>query len=102
MAPNLYLVFSKRPEAISAGDYDAWYEKHAQENIESPGFTSARRYEISQVDGGCQVTETTWDRRPGWFRMLAGKATGVSDRGTENAKNIAATLARLKAHAEKS
>ena len=51
MAPNLYLVFSKRPEAISAADYDAWYEKHAQENIESPGFRSARRYEISQGNG---------------------------------------------------
>jgi hypothetical protein len=51
VAPNLYLVFSKRPEAISAADYDAWYEKHAQENIESPRFTSARRYEIAQVNG---------------------------------------------------
>jgi hypothetical protein len=58
------------------------------------------RYEISQADGGSHVTETTWDRRPGWFRKLAGKATGVTDRDTENAKNIAATLARLKAHAE--
>jgi hypothetical protein len=51
VAPNLYLVFSKRPEAISAADYDGWYEKHAQENIESPGFVTARRYEITHVNG---------------------------------------------------
>jgi hypothetical protein len=51
VAPNLYLVFSKRPEAISAADYDRWYEQHAQENIESPGFLSSRRYEISHVNG---------------------------------------------------
>jgi hypothetical protein len=51
MASNLYLVFSKRPAAISAADYDRWYEKHAQENIESPGFLNARRYEITQVNG---------------------------------------------------
>ena len=45
--PNLYLVFSKRPEAISAEDYDRWYEAHAQENIESPEFLSARRFNVS-------------------------------------------------------
>jgi hypothetical protein len=48
---NLYLVFSKRPEAISAADYDRWYEAHAQENIESPGFLNARRFELSHVNG---------------------------------------------------
>jgi hypothetical protein len=60
------------------------------------------RYEIAQDNGGCHVTEATWDRRPGWFRKLAGKATGVPDRDSENAKNIAATLQRLKQHAESS
>jgi hypothetical protein len=58
------------------------------------------RYEIAEADGGCEVTEATWDRRPGWFRVIAGKATGVPDRGSENAKNIEATLRRLKQHAE--
>ena len=47
MSTNLYLVFSKRPEAVSAADYDRWYETHAQENIESPGFLNARRFELS-------------------------------------------------------
>ncbi len=58
------------------------------------------RYEIVTADDGCHVTEATWDRRPGWFRKIAGIATGVPDRDTENSKNIAATLARLKEHAE--
>lgn len=54
----------------------------------------------ASADGGCQVTESTWDRRPGWFRKLAGKATGVADRTTENTKNIELTLQRLKRKAE--
>jgi hypothetical protein len=51
VSTNLYLVFSKRPEAVSASDYDRWYEAHAQENIESPGFLNARRFELGQVNG---------------------------------------------------
>jgi uncharacterized protein YndB with AHSA1/START domain len=58
------------------------------------------RYDIKPVDGGCQVTEQTWDKRPGWFRGPAGMATGVKDRPTANAKNIELTLQRLKAKAE--
>jgi hypothetical protein len=58
------------------------------------------RYDIEPVDGGCRVTEQTWDRRPGWFRRPAGMATGVSDRPSANAKHIALTLQRLKAKAE--
>ena len=58
------------------------------------------RYDIEPVDGGCRVTEQTWDRRPGWFRVPAGMATGVKDRAGENAKNIEQTLRRLKARAE--
>ena len=57
MATNLYLVFSKRPEAISAADYDRWYETHAQENIESPGFLNARRFAISQSNGAAAPFE---------------------------------------------
>jgi hypothetical protein len=51
VATNLYLVLSKRPEAISAQDYDRWYEAHAQENIESPGFLNARRFKITPQRG---------------------------------------------------
>jgi hypothetical protein len=58
------------------------------------------RYDIEPVDGGCRVTEQTWDRRPGWFRKPAGIATGVTDRTSANAKHIELTLQRLKARAE--
>lgn len=58
------------------------------------------RYDIEAVDGGCTVTESTWDRRPGWFRTPGGIATGVRDRTTANAENIRQTLERLKARAE--
>jgi hypothetical protein len=59
------------------------------------------RYDIASTgDGTCRVTESTWDRRPGWFRIPAGWATGVKDRKTANAEHIELTLQRLKAKAE--
>ncbi len=58
------------------------------------------QYDLVPADGGCQVTESTWDRRPGWFRKLAGKATGVSDRAAANTEHIQLTLRRLKQRAE--
>lgn len=58
------------------------------------------RYDIAAADGGCRVTESTWDDRPGWFKVLAGSLTGVSDRDTANAEHIRLTLQRLKAQAE--
>ncbi len=64
-------------------------------------FPVARwQYDIVASDGGCEVTESTWDRRPGWFRKLAGKATGVSDRVAANTQHIELTLQRLKQRAE--
>lgn len=60
------------------------------------------QYDIVATDGGCRVTESTWDRRPGWFQKVAPVATGVSDRTSANAEHIAATLRRLKERAEKS
>ncbi|BBY45062.1 polyketide cyclase [Mycolicibacterium celeriflavum] len=58
------------------------------------------RYDITATDGGCTVTERTWDRRPGWFRVPAGWATGVKDRDAANAEHIRRTLQRLKEKAE--
>jgi hypothetical protein len=58
------------------------------------------QYDLVAADGGCRVTESTWDQRPGWFRILAKKATGVPDRAAENGKNIELTLQRLKQRAE--
>jgi hypothetical protein len=56
--------------------------------------------DLGASDGGCRVTESTWDRRPGWFRKLAGRATGVTDRVAANTKHIELTLQRLKQRAE--
>jgi hypothetical protein len=58
------------------------------------------RYDIVAADGGCEVTESTWDRRPGWFRKVAGKTTGVTDRVAANTEHIQLTLQRLKQRAE--
>lgn len=70
-------------------------------DVKSVGIPVAHwRYQIEPFDGGCTVTEQTWDRRPGWFRAPARVATGVGDRTAENAKNIERTLQRLKAKAE--
>lgn len=58
-------------------------------------------YDIVTDDaGGCRVTERTWDRRPGWFRVPAGWATGVRDRKAANEEHIRLTLQRLKETAE--
>jgi hypothetical protein len=62
------------------------------------------RYDIIPVtntaDGGCRVTERTWDRRPGWFSKTAWIGTGVRDRDAANAEHIKLTLRRLKEKAE--
>ena len=70
-------------------------------DVKSTGLPIAHwRYDISATEGGCTVTEQTWDRRPGWFKPLAGLATGISDRESANAEHIKLTLARLKTKAE--
>ena len=58
------------------------------------------RYDIAAENGGCRVTEGTWDRRPGWFVKPGGLATGVSDRDSANGEHIKQTLQRLKERAE--
>jgi polyketide cyclase/dehydrase/lipid transport protein len=60
------------------------------------------RYDIATADAGCQVTERTWDRRPGWFSKTAWVGTGVRDRDAANAEHIRLTLQRLKQKAEQS
>lgn len=58
------------------------------------------RYDFAGTDGGCRVTERTWDRRPGWFSKTAWIGTGVRDRDAANAEHIKLTLQRLKEKAE--
>ena len=58
------------------------------------------RYDIEPTDGGCTVTEATWDRRPRWILKPAARTTGISDRAGANAEHIKLTLQRLKELAE--
>ena len=58
------------------------------------------RYDIASTEGGCRVTERTWDHRPGWFTKTAWIGTGVRDRDAANAEHIKLTLQRLKEKAE--
>ncbi|HZZ97456.1 MAG TPA: SRPBCC family protein [Jatrophihabitantaceae bacterium] len=58
------------------------------------------QYDIQERDAGCRVTESTWDRRPGWFKVPAELATGMRNRSEVNAQHIRETLLRLKAKAE--
>ena len=58
-------------------------------------------FDIVEAGSGCQVTESTVDRR-GWFlRTFSSAGTGVLDRTERNRAGIAATLAALKAAAER-
>jgi hypothetical protein len=58
------------------------------------------QYDLAATDTGCTVTESTWDRRPAWFKTPAGLVTGVMNRTGANTAHIDATLRRLKARAE--
>ncbi|WP_312871552.1 SRPBCC family protein [Amycolatopsis acididurans] len=70
-------------------------------DVSAYGIPVARwQYDIEPGADGCVVTESTWDRRPGWFRSPSSLFTGVWQRAQENQANIEATLARLKAAAE--
>ncbi|CAM3568314.1 SRPBCC family protein [Smaragdicoccus niigatensis] len=58
------------------------------------------QYTIEPADGGVQVTESWWDRRPAWFTKVAAPFTGVKERVPHNTVNIAETLRKLKVIAE--
>jgi hypothetical protein len=58
------------------------------------------QYEIEATPAGCRVTESTWDKRPGWFKRPAAIVTASPNRPEINLRNIDATLQRLKARAE--
>jgi hypothetical protein len=79
---------------------DAGPERFAFE-VRSLGVMVSRwQYDIKATEGGCRVTESTWDRRPAWYKPITALATGVKDRAVTNQRNIEATLRRLKQAAE--
>jgi uncharacterized protein YndB with AHSA1/START domain len=59
-------------------------------------------YDITPTDHGCTVTESWTDLRPRFFKPLAAKATGVSDRIAHNRSTMEQTLANLAVAAESS
>lgn len=59
-------------------------------------------YEIVSTDRGCTVTESWTDLRPGLFKPIAAKVTGVSDRIAHNRATMEQTLTNLAAAAESS
>ena len=79
---------------------DCSVERFAFE-VKSFGLAVSRwQFDIEPTADGCRVTESTWDRRPGWYVPITVLATGVKDRAVTNQRNIEATLARLKQAAE--
>lgn len=60
----------------------------------------ARRDVVYRLITDLPTHREHWDRRPGWLRKAAGKATGVSDRVIANTEHIGLTLQRLKQRAE--
>ncbi|GAB2808657.1 SRPBCC family protein [Lentzea nigeriaca] len=69
--------------------------------VKSLGMAVSRwQYDIEETPSGCRVTESTWDRRPAWYKPITVLATGVKDRAVTNQRNIEATLERLKQAAE--
>lgn len=70
-------------------------------NVSHTGVPISRwQYDIAASAGGCTVTESTWDRRPGWYKAPAELVTGVRNRADVNSEHIKATLERLKKRAE--
>ena len=57
-------------------------------------------YDLESTDGGCRVTESWTDRRPGWFKPLTALVSGVSEREPHNRAGMEKTLEALKAAAE--
>jgi uncharacterized protein YndB with AHSA1/START domain len=56
-------------------------------------------FDITPTESGCTVTESWTDLRPGFFKPLAARATGVSDRTAHNRSTMEETLANLAAAA---
>jgi hypothetical protein len=57
-------------------------------------------YELRPTANGCELTETTIDRRRLPMKVIGGVGTGVNDRETHNRAGIIKTLAAIKTHAE--
>jgi uncharacterized protein YndB with AHSA1/START domain len=69
--------------------------------VESLGLKVAEwSYTFEPTASGCKVTESWTEQRPGFFKPIAGLATGVPDRVNPNRAGMEQTLERLAAAAE--
>ena len=57
-------------------------------------------FEIEPAGDGCTVTQHFTDKRPGFFKPIAARVTGVSDRLAHNRDGMTETLDGLAAAAE--
>lgn len=62
---------------------------------------STWEYTFTAADGGCLVTESWSDRRPGWMRKLSGPVMDIPDRESHNRDGMEKTLQALKNAAER-
>jgi ligand-binding SRPBCC domain-containing protein len=70
--------------------------------ITSFGIPVARwGYRVDAAGEGCTVTETWDDRRAGPFKKVTGLVMNVPDRAAHNRAGMEATLAKIKAAAER-
>jgi hypothetical protein len=62
MSDVLHFVFSTPPASITDAEFDAFYERHVAEILETAGFLAARRYWLAPIVG---------DRPPTGYRHLS-------------------------------
>lgn len=65
-----------------------------------PLAAAAWSYDIAPTDGGCRVTESWTDGRPGWLTLVGKYLTGVDDRVDHTRHMLETTLDRLRTTAE--
>ena len=58
-------------------------------------------YDFEPDGAGCKVVESWTDRRPTWMKLASAPVMQVADRGAHNRRTMQATLAALRAAAEK-
>jgi len=76
-------------------------KRFAFEVTYGPVPISTWAYEFEPDGSGCKVVESWSDRRPTWMKIASVPLMQVADRNAHNRRNMQATLAALKAAAEK-
>jgi hypothetical protein len=83
---NVYLVFSKPPEDISAEEFGEWYEQHVRDILTVDGFTAARRFNLNAISGDTSPTMYSHlalyviegDAHEAMVRLYAASASGTA------------------------